>query len=144
MLKTKIMNKAIYIMMFFLGGSLFLNAQNKIEVEIINFDSDKGVAMVGLYNSESSFLEKEYKGEKAAISGKKVVVSFTNIPDGFYAISVFHDEDENGELTTNFLGIPKEAYGASNNAPGRFGPPKWKDAKFEVRNGQTVKQKISL
>jgi uncharacterized protein (DUF2141 family) len=138
------MKKITLLLVTLLTGTLFMSAQNKIEVEIINFNSNNGVALIGLYNSENSFLKKEFKGEKIEIKGKKAVMTFTDIPDGTYAISVFHDEDENGELTTNFLGIPKESYGASNNAPGRFGPPKWKDAKFEVRNGQVVKQNISL
>lgn len=138
------MYKPALIIFAFLGATLFTNAQNQIKVEIDKFESDKGVAFVGLYNTEGSFLEKEYKGQKAFIKDSKVALSFIDIPDGTYAISVFHDEDENGELTTNFIGIPKESYGSSNNAPSRFGPPKWNDAKFEVRNGQVVKQKIRL
>lgn len=138
------MSRAYFTGFLFLIGTFFVNAQNTIEVEINNFDSNKGVALIGLYNTESSFLVEEYQGLEADVRDKKVILSFTDIPDGTYAISVFHDEDENGELTTNFIGIPKEAYGSSNNAPSNFGPPKWKDAKFEVRNGQTVKQKITL
>lgn len=130
--------------MFLLGGSLFLNAQNQIEVKIDNFKSDKGAALIGLYSTETSFLKTEFKGQKANIKNKKVAITFAEIPDGTYAISVFHDEDENGELTTNFIGIPKESYGSSNNAPSNFGPPKWIDAKFDVKDGQVVKQKISL
>jgi uncharacterized protein (DUF2141 family) len=131
-------------LLIFLFGTFLTSAQNTIEVEITNFDNNAGVAFVGLYNSEESFLKTLYKGEKAEIKNRKVVLSFKDIPDGTYAISTFHDEDENGELTTNFLGIPKESYGASNDAPARFGPPKWKDARFEVRNGETVYQKIKL
>lgn len=131
-------------LLIFLFGTFLTSAQNTIEVEIVNFDNNAGVAFVGLYNSEKSFLETAYRGEKAEITNRKVVMTFKDVPDGTYAISTFHDEDENGELSTNFLGIPKESYGASNDAPARFGPPKWKDAKFEVRNGETVYQKITL
>lgn len=138
------MNKIYLTPIFFLIGIYFMNAQNTIEVEINNFDSDKGKVMVGLYNSETSFMEKEYKGRILDIESDPVMVSFDDVPDGNYAILVVHDEDENGELTTNFLGIPKEKYGASNNAPSRFGPPKWIDAKFEVKKGQVVKQEITL
>lgn len=127
----------------FLLGSLTLNAQNTIEVEIINFASDKGVAQIGLFNTESSFLDKVYKGKEVKIKDHKAVATFTDIPDGTYAISVFHDKNKDEKLNT-LLGIPTENYAASNNAPSKFGPPKWKDAKFEVRNGEIVKQKISL
>lgn len=138
------MKNSILISIIFLSGILNLNAQNTIEVEVVNFDSNNGTAFIGLYNTEGSFLENEYKGGKVAINDRKAVLTFKDIPDGIYAISVFHDEDGNGELTTNFLGIPKESYGASNNAKGTFGPPKWENAKFEVGNGEVLKIKIRL
>ena len=137
------MKNSILTLLVFLHGSLILNAQNTIEVEIINFASDIGVAQIGLFNKESSFLDKVYIGKGVKIKDQKAVAIFADIPDGFYAISVFHDKNKDEKLNT-FLGIPTENYAASNNAPSKFGPPKWKDAKFEVRNGETVKQKISL
>ncbi|MBK5193694.1 MAG: DUF2141 domain-containing protein [Flavobacteriaceae bacterium] len=137
------MKNSILMLLVFLHGSLILNAQNTIEVKIINFASDKGVAQIGLFNKETSFLDKFYKGKEVKIKDQKAVAIFTDIPDGTYAISVFHDKNEDEKLNT-FLGIPTENYAASNNAPSKFGPPKWKDAKFEVRNGEIVKQKISL
>ena len=69
--------------------------------------------------------------------------TFKNIPKGVYAISLFHDENDNGTMDTNFVGIPKEAYGCSNNAKGFMGPPKWQDAKFEI-NDQVITQTITL
>src|SRR5680860_1089160 len=137
------MKNSILVLLVFLHGSLILYAQNTIEVEIINFASDKGVAQIGLFNTETSFLDKVYKGKEVKIKDQKAVAIFTDIPDGTYAISVFHDKNEDEKLNT-FLGIPTENYAASNNAPSKFGPPKWKDAKFEVRNGELLKQKISL
>jgi uncharacterized protein (DUF2141 family) len=44
-----------------------------------------------------------------------------------------HDENGDGKLERNFLGVPKEGVGASNDARGRMGPPKWKDARFELK-----------
>lgn len=138
------MKNAFLIIIIFLNGILILNAQNTIEVEVTNFNSNRGKAFIGLYNAENAFLENEYKGGKVDIKNKKAFLIFKDIPDGIYAVTVFHDEDDNGKLTTSFLGIPKERYGASNNAKGVFGPPKWVNAKFEVRNGVLVKQTISL
>ena len=59
-----------------------------------------------------------------------------SLPYGKYAIAVYHDKNVNGELDSNLLGIPKEAYGFSNNARGRFGPASWKDAHFEITSQQ--------
>ena len=54
------------------------------------------------------------------------------LPDGTYAVGVFHDVDGNEALSKNFLGIPKEPFGFSNNVRGRFGPPGFKDASISV------------
>lgn len=77
------------------------------------------------------------------ISNGRYTVTFKAVHDGTYAISSFNDENGNGKLDTNFLGIPKEGTGASNNAPANFGPPKWADAKFEGK-GKAIKQSIKL
>lgn len=122
------------------------HAQEKsstIEIEINNIDNSEGQILIGLYDSKDHWLKKIYKGGVGKISEGKSTFSFTNIPVGTYAVSVFHDENKDGKLDTNFLGIPKEDTGSSNNAPARFGPPKWEDAKFEVV-GSTVKQIIQL
>ncbi|MDT0645423.1 DUF2141 domain-containing protein [Zunongwangia sp. F260] len=138
------MNKIIPALTFFLFGTVFLNAQNTIEVEIRNFESDQGSVIVALHNTEVSFLKEAFLSEESEIKDDKVVLQFSDVPDGMYAISLFHDEDGNGEMNTNLIGMPKENYGVSNNAPANFGPPKWKDAKFEVKNGEMVRQEIAL
>jgi len=57
---------------------------------------------------------------------------FDPVPQGVYAVAVFHDESMNGKLDSNFLGIPKEGYGASNNPRKRLGPPLFEQAKFSM------------
>ena len=61
-------------------------------------------------------------------------MTFKDIPVGIYAVSVFHDENDNGKLDTNSFGIPNEQFGCSNNAKGFMGPSKWKNAKFELKD----------
>ncbi len=123
---------------------MILHAQNTIEVNITGFDSNKGEVKVGLYNKEGDFLKKYTKSISSEITNKKANVTFTDIPDGVYALSCYHDEDANGELNF-FMGMfPTEDTGTSNNAPARFGPPKWQDAKFEVKNGEIATFDINL
>ena len=54
------------------------------------------------------------------------------LPDGTYAVGVFHDVDGNEALSKNFLGIPEEPFGFSNNVRGRFGPPSFMEASFSL------------
>ncbi len=124
----------------------FVHAQEEtttIEVGITHIDNAKGQMVIGLYDSEGNWLNKLYIGTFGAIENGSSKATFKNVPSGTYAISVFHDENNDGKLDTNFLGIPSEDTGSSNDAPARFGPPKWEVAKFEVKGG-TVKQIIKL
>lgn len=116
---------------------------NSIEVSILDIDGNDGKLMIGLYDAEANWLAKPVQAKQGEIKDEKCSVTFENVSDGIYAISLFHDENDNGVLDMNFLGIPKEDTGSSNNAPARFGPPQWEDAKFEVK-GKSVKQTIQL
>ena len=137
------MQTIITYLTFLLTG-LFMHGQNTIEVSMSGFDNNNGTAMIALYDSEENFLEKRLLGEISEIENKEARVIFSDVPDGIYAISVVHDEDENGKLNMLMGFYPSEDTGTSNNAPAKFGPPKWEDAKFEVKNGQLVLQKINL
>jgi uncharacterized protein (DUF2141 family) len=70
-------------------------------------------------------------------------IAFPNLPPGIYAVSVFHDENMNEKLDKNFVGVPKEGYGASNNPKKRMGPPPFEEAKFELSgSGQSLEIKL--
>ena len=55
-----------------------------------------------------------------------------DLAPGRYALSAFHDENDNGELDTNLLGIPSEGYGFGNDASAAFGPPSFEAAAVDV------------
>jgi uncharacterized protein (DUF2141 family) len=100
-------------------------------VRITGFDSSKGDARVALCNSPENYQGASpfrYAIEK--ITNRKVELTFENVPFGEYAVKCFHDENSNGILDRNSMGIPVEAYGFSNNAPANFGPPAYDAAKF--------------
>ncbi|MCB0445953.1 MAG: DUF2141 domain-containing protein [Gelidibacter sp.] len=128
-------------------GIANVNAQDKVTQDVVvtitNFDNDKGKVFIALYNSEASFLGTGYMSVISNIKDKACSVTFKDVPHGIYAISLFHDENGNNKMDSNFLGIPKEDYACSNNAKGFMGPPKWQDAKFEVKN-ETIHQAIKI
>ena len=61
-----------------------------------------------------------------------------DLAPGRYALSAFHDENDNGELDTNLLGIPSEGYGFGNDASAAFGPPRFEAAAVEVEAASAV------
>ncbi len=103
-----------------------------LTLELTGLSSDKGQLMVGLYNSSDTWLGKNLKGEIVKIKDGTATVVFTDVPYGIYAASAVHDEDSNNELNTGLFGIPSEPYASSRGAKGKFGPPKWEDAKFDL------------
>ena len=108
-----------------------------LSIEFEGLKTEKGKLFVALYNSEKDFLKNQIKGSIVDISNGKASASFDNLESGVYAVSSFYDKNDNGKMDTNFFGIPKEPTGLSNDAKGKFGPPKFKDAKFMISTDHT-------
>ncbi|MCW8981266.1 DUF2141 domain-containing protein [Altibacter sp.] len=92
--------------------------------------STEGHVIFGLYD-ELTFLKQPLMGLESAIVDGKATVTFTNVKPGTYAIVLFHDKNDNKQMDFEANGMPKEMFGASNNVLA-FGPPQWKEAKFDV------------
>ena len=109
-----------------------------IHVEVVELRNDNGQVSCSLYSSGDGFPKEPRKAVAhvvAPASEQKAVCEFPGIAPGRYAVSVYHDENSNGKLDTNFLGIPREGVGASNNARGHMGPPKFDAAAFPFAGG---------
>lgn len=99
--------------------------------------NDRGVASAGLYGSAATWTRS---GQEVATCHAPVVnrvsrCRLEDVPPGRYAIGVMHDEDDDGEFDTGFLGIPSEGYGFSRDARGTLGPPSFDSAAFDYRGG---------
>ena len=117
------------------------SSEGVIQVEIDGLRNDKGEVLCALYSSADGFPTKSEKAQahaKSPISGGHAVCKFLRIAAGTYAVSAFHDENSNGRLDRNFMGIPREGVGASNNAKGHFGPPKFDSAAFRFSGSRLV------
>jgi len=125
-------------------SSFFMQAQNTIEVSMSGFENNEGKAMIGLFIEEETFLREPEMTLSSKIINQKSEVTFTDIPDGIYAISVYHDENDNDKLDLVMGILPKEDNGTSNNPNTVMGPPKWKDSIFEVKNGEVVHFEITI
>lgn len=121
-------------------------AASTIHAAIDGLRNDKGQVDCALYSSADGFpkqTDKAVARATALITNKHAVCEFERIEPGTYAISVFHDENSNGKLDTNFMGIPREGVGASNGARGHFGPPKFDAAAFRFPGGH-LELKITI
>jgi len=103
-----------------------------LEVKVNNIKSHTGTIRVGLFNNEKDFLKNAIMGKVVKAEGNEVVVTFEGLTPGNYALSVIHDENENGELDSNGLGFPTEGFAFGNNSMGVFGPPSFAKAKMKI------------
>ncbi len=78
------------------------------------------------------FDEKFYRGIVNEATSDRLTVLVPDLPPGKYAVAAYVDNNRNGRLDKNFLGVPKEIFGFSNNARGMFGPPDFSAAAFEI------------
>ncbi len=111
---------------------------NAITVNVIGLHSNDGEVYCALYSSADGFPDgfaKAAKTTTAKITNEQAVCEFSAVVPGDYAISAYQDENSNGKLDRNFMGIPKEGVGASNDAKGSFGPPRFADARFTYKGG---------
>jgi len=135
------LKKLIFTTVIF--SSLLFSAT--IHLEISNIEKQKGSLIIGLYNIKKDFPRPSKALQKLILNSKGRILkgTFKNLPNGIYAIAVYHDENNNKILDKNFLGIPKEGYGFSNNFKPMFSKPKFEDAKFTLKESTTLKIKMN-
>lgn len=118
-----------------------------IHVKILDIRNSTGSVACALFESPEGFpiefLRSATNVMVIKVRKSQARCDFANIPPGIYALAVIHDENMNGELDTNVLGIPKEGYGFSNDARAWFGAPSFADASFPY-DGRTLALTISL
>lgn len=112
-----------------------------LTVKITGIKSNKGFIRLAIYDNATDFpgnYVNAVESENILVQGSQVATTFKNLSPGTYAISVFHDVNNDEDLNTNILGIPKEPFGFSNN-PRILGPPKFRKCKFTVSNDKEVR-----
>lgn len=134
------MKSVILLFVFISAVTVYASGpKGVITVKIDGVRSNEGVVRATLFKSEDGFpayAEKAFLKRESIINNKKAEVIFRDVPYGEYAIGIHHDENANGKMETNLLGLPKEGQGASNNIKSLIGPPKFQDAKFIFNSGK--------
>ncbi len=118
-----------------------------IHVEILGIRNSVGAVACALFEGPkgfpTEFLRFATNIMMVKVRATKATCDFADIAPGTYALAVIHDENRDGELATNFMGMPKEGYGFSNDAKGTLGAPSFEAASFSY-NGQSLNMTIAL
>jgi uncharacterized protein (DUF2141 family) len=133
--------RRLIVLTVILGLSISARSQSiDIIVTVNNIKSNSGIIKVCVFDKETGFPEKTNTALKCVNSNAKkgvMQVKIEGIVPGKYAIAAHHDENNDGKFNTNFIGISKEAAGASNGAKGKMGPPKFTDAVIVIDKNKT-------
>ncbi len=127
-------------LLFFSCIILFPFSKSKLTIEVKSIPNEKGNIFIALFRPKDEFpvYGKQYIGKIIPVSGKKMSYSFSELAEGKYAVAVFHDENKNGKLDKNYLGIPTEAYGFSNNARRTFSAPSFEEAEVNLNSDLAI------
>ena len=137
--------------MLLLGAAIDVTPQSAtatLTIRVTGVRNNKGRIALALFQSEAGFpgdASKAVRLQQAEIDAQTRSAQFVleGVPYGQYAVSVFHDENMNGKLDKNFVGAPKEGYGASNNPRKRMGPPPFEEARFSLNQpAQSIEIKL--
>lgn len=97
-----------------------------------------GDLLYSVYDTEDTYnreKDEALTGKMPAQEGSDTL-ELHHLKPGFYALTVFHDENGNGKLDTDIFGRPKEQFGISNINRTLWSKPKWEEVKFEVKDGE--------
>ena len=121
------------------------DARGSLTLVVPGLASNEGKVIIALFDSAEGFEEEGAFVRSAFVEpeNQRAVWTFGDLPFGEYALRLFHDENGNEKLDTNWVGMPKERYGFSNDARGKFGPPGYEAAKFLFESdGMTIEVKL--
>ena len=123
------------------------SAQARVQAVISNLENNKGVCRVCIFNNAASFNGEGGEPVQcvaAPVNSLQSKADFNNLPPGRYAIFVFHDANSNNRMDKNFVGVPKEGYGASRNKLPFAAAPNFNNNAFTITAGTTTTVNIRL
>jgi uncharacterized protein (DUF2141 family) len=121
------------------GSTLSASAQaaGRLTVSVDNARNNNGSIRCGLYASPAGFRQPghEFRGAVAPIRNGQATCVFRGVPNGQYAVALFHAEQNETNMTTGMFGKPQEGYGFSRNPSSGSGLPGFESAAFQYNGG---------
>ncbi len=106
----------------------------RVHVVLEPGDTSAGKVMCDLYSSPDGFPVSPSKAlayATASIVDHDATCVFSGWPRGTYAVGAFHDRNSNGKMDWNFIGIPKEPFGVSQDAKSLMSSPSFAASAFQ-------------
>jgi uncharacterized protein (DUF2141 family) len=137
--------KCVVFIFSALWSQILFSQNYDLSISITNIKGKDGDIVIGLYNNKESFPldNKQYKLFSFPASQFCGVYVIKNLPEGEFAVALFHDRNSDKICNTNFIGIPKEGYAFSRNFRPKLSAPKFEDCKFELRGDSAITIKLN-
>ena len=127
------MLKKLFIL-FLALPCLSFQTQIKLTIEISELRNNNGYVLLDLQDENKNSIKTVVQ----KIENKQCTITIHSLKAGKYVFRYFHDENNNKEIDTNWMKIPKEGFGFSNNATGKLGPPSHNKTIFELTTDTTM------
>ncbi|PZX52780.1 uncharacterized protein (DUF2141 family) [Algoriphagus ratkowskyi] len=141
------MRLAILMLLFFINVSQAESNFGTIELVISEASSDDGVIQILIFDQDKGWpesIESSWKILTLPVENGIAKKMITSVPAGNYAITVFHDHDEDGKIRKNKVGYPLDGFGLSNNPSLLFGEPSFSKCSKKVISGKSTRFDIEL
>lgn len=139
---------SVFISLFLTVADAQSNNEGCVLIQISGLRVKTGTVYVSIYNDKELFLKvgKETRTNTISICEKDTLISTSmcSLSSGWYAVALYHDEDNNKRMNTGLLSIPLEPFGLSNNFHPRFSYPKFSQCSFYLRPTEEKSIFISL
>lgn len=135
------MKTTIIIILYSISMNWCLGQSNEkysLQVNVTGIKRVSGKIGLCLITDKSEFMSDCSYYREYEVTAKELVIALPDLMSNDYAITIYHDRNSNDKLDTNFLGLPKERYGFSNNPSTRFGPPSFKKCLFKLDSNMEI------
>lgn len=145
MKNTNVLAINLLMAWFLISLSSYAPAQHRTELTITGIRSAKGNIIVQLFKDNQSYEDQEpYK--KIMVDKKEMAKGSLNVQlslePGIYGFTLVDDENNNGKIDKNMIGIPKEGFGFSNFFMEKMKKPTFDDFKIDLRTQSKIVMKV--
>ncbi|MDD2549984.1 MAG: DUF2141 domain-containing protein [Bacteroidales bacterium] len=122
------------------------NESPQLTIRIENIETLEGDIRIGVFNTSDKFLTQgsTFKNYKIAVKNAVETIIIDDLPKGEYAFLLYHDKNADGKMNRNFLGIPKEPFGFSNNVKPQFAKPTFEECMFFLKEDLVLQVKLGF
>lgn len=133
------MQKTPLIILIMLVHMMGLSQSYELTVKVVDIVELKGKLRIAVFTDAANFKDKVSPADSAILEvTSQELINIFKLSKGTYAVAVYQDENNDGQLNTRALGIPEESVGFSNMEKKKLRPPDFKESAFFLQSDTTI------